>query len=57
MCEEQFILSVDMFICANVSRKWDVWHVWGRRHMCTGFWLGNRKEKDQLQQLVGWSII
>jgi len=38
MCEEQFIFSVDLFICVIILRKlrW-VGQVWGRRHMYTGF--------------------
>ena len=23
-----------------------MWRVWGRGEVCTGFWLGNRRERD-----------
>jgi hypothetical protein len=23
-----------------------MWHVWGRREVCTGLWLGNQGERD-----------
>ena len=23
-----------------------MWHVWGRGEVCTGFWWGNRRERD-----------
>jgi hypothetical protein len=24
-----------------------MWHVWGRREACTGFWWGNMRERDR----------
>ena len=29
-----------------------MWHVWGRRHAYTGFWWGNLRERDHLEDPV-----
>jgi len=31
--------------------RW-VWHVWGKREVCTGFWSGNVKVRGRTQDLV-----
>jgi len=35
-------------------REWDrlgMWHIWGRREICTWFWCGNLKEIHKLARL------
>jgi hypothetical protein len=31
-----------------------MWHVWGRRKMCMGFWLGNLKEEPRGRSRRRW---
>ena len=46
----------DLYSLPNIVRvvksrimKWaGMWRVWGRGEVCTGFWWGNRRERDPL---------
>jgi hypothetical protein len=39
-----FILTIIHLIILSDGR--DMWRVWGKGEVCTGFWLGNLRERD-----------
>jgi hypothetical protein len=45
----------------TITKRWaglGMWRVWVRRRGCIGSWWGNRKERDQWEDLgVDWWII
>ena len=35
----------------STQEEWDVWFVWGRGEMRAGFWWGNQRERDRIEDL------
>jgi hypothetical protein len=56
--EELNVLYSSPNIIGVIKSRRMRWRVWGRREVRTGFWRGNRKERDHLEGSgIDWRII
>jgi hypothetical protein len=52
--------SVVICTAHQIKEEWNgygMWHVWGRREMHAGFWWGNLKEIERLEDLGLYEMI
>jgi hypothetical protein len=44
-------LCIIWVIRSRRMRWWDMWNMWGRGEVHTGFWVGDQREEDNLKDL------
>jgi len=47
----------DWFVFVGFLRRFVAWNVWTKREMHRGFWLGNLKGRDRLEDLGADGLI